>query len=185
MATEDKYDRQIRIWGSDGQAKLNNSSVICLGLSPAGTETLKNLVLPGIGEIVIVTDQKVEKRDLGRNFFVDPEDIGKPLGDVCLANLLEMNPDVKGTFILQSPESYFKENSEKLKKFNLIIIDQKNFDFCREVSKYCVKENIALAVLKTNGFIAYLRLFTNCYTSNLFFLTFQLARQKRTAKNQI
>ena len=84
MATEDKYDRQIRIWGADGQSKLNKSSVICLGLSPAGTETLKNLVLPGIGEIVVVTDQKVENRDLGRNFFVDPESIGRPLGEICL-----------------------------------------------------------------------------------------------------
>ena len=49
-----------------------------------------------------------------------------------------MNPDVKGQSIVESPETYFKENLEKLKKFKLIIVDQKNFDFCIEVSKFCV-----------------------------------------------
>lgn len=79
MATDDKYDRQIRIWGADGQRRLNTSSVLCLGISAAGTETLKNLVLPGIGFIRIVSDQLVQERDFHRNFFVDPESLGASL----------------------------------------------------------------------------------------------------------
>ena len=41
-----------------------------LGVSSAGTETLKNLVLPGAGSFVIVDDAKVTARDTGNDFFV-------------------------------------------------------------------------------------------------------------------
>jgi NEDD8-activating enzyme E1 regulatory subunit len=69
-----------------------------LGISAAGTESLKNLVLPGIGFIRIVSDALVEPRDFSRNFFVDPESEGKNIAEEVLTNLLEMNPDVKGDF---------------------------------------------------------------------------------------
>ena len=44
-----------------------------LGTSSAGTETLKNLVLPGFGHITVVDDKRVEARDLGHDFFVTEE----------------------------------------------------------------------------------------------------------------
>jgi len=49
-----------------------------LGTSSAGTETLKNLVLPGFGNITIVDDKRVEARDLGHDFFVTAEQVGQP-----------------------------------------------------------------------------------------------------------
>ena len=60
MATNDKYDRQLRLWGSHGQRKLGQGKCIMLGTSSAGSETLKNLVLPGFGNITIVDDKLVE-----------------------------------------------------------------------------------------------------------------------------
>lgn len=47
-----------------------------LGTSSAGSETLKNLVLPGFGNITIVDDKLVEQRDLGNDFFVTNEHVG-------------------------------------------------------------------------------------------------------------
>ena len=70
MATKDKYDRQTRLWGSNGQRLLGEATIIMLGTSSAGTETLKNLVLPGAGHFLIVDDKKVTNRDLGNDFFV-------------------------------------------------------------------------------------------------------------------
>ena len=54
MASNDKYDRQIRLWGSHGQKILSNSNVLLLGASSSGTETLKNLILPAIGRFTVV-----------------------------------------------------------------------------------------------------------------------------------
>jgi len=93
MATNDKYDRQLRLWGAHGQRALGEGKCIMLGTSSAGTETLKNLVLPGFGNILIVDDKKVEARDLGHDFFVTTESIGFAKAQVILNLLLEMNPD--------------------------------------------------------------------------------------------
>jgi hypothetical protein len=44
---EVKYDRQLRLWSSNGQAALENARLCFINASAAGTEILKNLVLPG------------------------------------------------------------------------------------------------------------------------------------------
>lgn len=127
MATDNKYDRQIRIWGTEGQHKLNTSTVLSLGITASGTETLKNMVLPGIGFIRIVSDAVVEARDFHRNFFVEPGTEGKNLAEEVLNNLLEMNPDVKGGFCPKSVESYIVEDLEEVKAASLIIVDGQTF----------------------------------------------------------
>ena len=51
MSSEQKqkrYDRQLRLWGEHGQAAMEECSICLLNGSATGTETLKNLVLPGV-----------------------------------------------------------------------------------------------------------------------------------------
>ncbi len=55
----DKYDRQVRIWGTKGQKKLSHAKVAIIGCSGASIEAAKNLILPGIGRVDILDDQKV------------------------------------------------------------------------------------------------------------------------------
>ena len=38
MATQDKYDRQLRLWGAAGQRALGNTLVVLVGSSACGTE---------------------------------------------------------------------------------------------------------------------------------------------------
>jgi len=56
MATTDKYDRQLRLWGASGQRALGETLVVLVGSSACGAETLKNLVLPGVGSILVLDD---------------------------------------------------------------------------------------------------------------------------------
>lgn len=56
MATTDKYDRQLRLWGASGQRALGSTLVVLVGSSACGTETLKNLVLPGVGSFLVLDD---------------------------------------------------------------------------------------------------------------------------------
>jgi NEDD8-activating enzyme E1 regulatory subunit len=64
-----------------------------LGCTSAGTETLKNLILPGIGRYTIVDDHRVTMRDCGNDFFVTEKDIGQPKSKVVCGLLGELNPD--------------------------------------------------------------------------------------------
>ncbi len=95
MASTNKYDRQLRLWGAKGQAALGAARVCLLGAGPTGTETLKNLVLPGIGHIVVVDGARVAANDLGNNFFVTPDRVGQPRARV--RSLLEMGDPSGGS----------------------------------------------------------------------------------------
>ncbi len=184
MATQDKYDRQLRMWGSDGQYKLNHSKILCLGLTSTGTEALKGLVLPGIGFFRIVTDAKVTERDLGRNFFLRPESVGKNLAKEALENLLELNPDVKGDCIVQDPIKYFETNSEQIKKeFSLIICDGLQYDTTIKICDFCNSEDKKFCSVRTFGQIGYIRIFEKCFSSN--FTLIQLSNQSKMERNGI
>jgi NEDD8-activating enzyme E1 regulatory subunit len=101
MATTDKYDRQLRLWGASGQRALGETCVVLLRATAAGTETCKNLVLPGIGALYIVDDHAVIGDQYMSNFFLTKTDAdaGKGRAQNALENLLELNPDVQGSYL--------------------------------------------------------------------------------------
>ena len=61
-----------------------------------GIETLKNLVLPGVGQFTILDSATVQEEDLGVNFFLSEDSLGKLRGEETTKYLEELNPDVKG-----------------------------------------------------------------------------------------
>lgn len=107
---ERKYDRQLRLWAASGQQALEESRVLLVnsdgswgkqdtGVSGVvGVETLKNLVLPGIGGFTIVDPALVTESDLGVNFFLEEESLGKSRAEETCRLLRELNPDVDGSF---------------------------------------------------------------------------------------
>ncbi|EFE39148.1 hypothetical protein TRV_06195 [Trichophyton verrucosum HKI 0517] len=88
-AKERKYDRQLRLWAASGQQALESSRVLLINsdgpvdsdgselTGVLGVETLKNLVLPGIGGFTIVDPATVSEVDLGVNFFLSEDSLGK------------------------------------------------------------------------------------------------------------
>ncbi|KAK2776914.1 ubiquitin-like activating enzyme [Colletotrichum kahawae] len=103
---EKKYDRQLRLWAASGQAALESANVLLVnsGSGTVGVETLKNLVLPGIGKFTIADDTTVTKADLGVNFFLDESSLGKSRAQCCTELLLELNPEVEGDWHPQNSE---------------------------------------------------------------------------------
>jgi NEDD8-activating enzyme E1 regulatory subunit len=111
MASTNKYDRQVRLWGSHGQKLLSESRILCLGASGAASETLKNLILPQIESFTIVDDAIVTDRDRGQNFFFLKEDVGKSAAERMCINLEELNgEDVKGYFKNENISEFIKSS---------------------------------------------------------------------------
>jgi NEDD8-activating enzyme E1 regulatory subunit len=112
---EKKYDRQLRLWGANGQQALEEAHVLLvnpsltntddqpagahLGTGVVGVEALKNVILPGVGNYTIVDDATVSDADLGINFFLEEESLGKSRAAETCKLLQELNPDVNGNFI--------------------------------------------------------------------------------------
>ena len=97
-AKEKKYDRQLRLWAAKGQEALENAKLLLLNSGPGvvGVEALKNLILPGVGSFTIVDEAVVEESDLGVNFFLEEDSLGKSRAEECLRLLTELNPEVQG-----------------------------------------------------------------------------------------
>jgi amyloid beta precursor protein binding protein 1 len=105
MATADKYDRQLRLWGAGGQRRLMQSHILLVNADAVGTETLKNLVLPGVGKFTILDNKLLTPQDSSANFFQPEIYIGKLRGDVSRDTLCEMNPDVQGFSLISTLEA--------------------------------------------------------------------------------
>ncbi|TBU26012.1 hypothetical protein BD309DRAFT_749915 [Dichomitus squalens] len=93
--TEDEaavYDRQIRLWGLEAQQRMRNATILVVQLKGVATEAIKNIVLAGIGKLIVVDSDDVAEEDLGAGFFYRDEDIGKKRVDAAKARIESLNP---------------------------------------------------------------------------------------------
>jgi NEDD8-activating enzyme E1 regulatory subunit len=123
-STQNRYDRQIRLWGAHGQARLESSKLCVLGAGPICTEALKNLVLGGIYSFMIVDNKNVSQEDLRNNFFFDPGSLGKGRAEATCSLLRRLNDAVRGTFSDRSVDDIIKNSPEFLKDFSLVLVAQ-------------------------------------------------------------
>ena len=100
---EKRYDRQLRLWGATGQQALEESHILLINSGPGvtGVETLKNLVLPGVGQFTIQDSTVVTETDLGVNFFLEEKSLNSYRAVECCRLLEELNPDVKSHSITE------------------------------------------------------------------------------------
>ena len=66
-----RYDRQMRLWGENGQKLLSSAKILVLDSGATSAEAAKNLILGGISQLTMCDSPKrlVEERDLGNNFM--------------------------------------------------------------------------------------------------------------------
>ncbi|KAJ1727245.1 hypothetical protein LPJ61_004678, partial [Coemansia biformis] len=157
-----RYDRQLRLWQKDGQAALEAARVVVFGSSTLASESLKNLVLPGVGDFVVVDDALVCEHDARTNFFVRAEDVGRPRAERIVENLSELNPDVGGQAVVRAPASVVgpdaaPEDAALLDGASLVIACAQPEPVVRALSERCWAAGIPLLAATSMGFLAELR----------------------------
>lgn len=153
-----KYDRQLRIWGDQGQAALEKSSICLLNCGPTGSETLKNLVLGGIGSITVVDGSKVELGDLGNNFLVDESSLGKSKAKCVCSFLQELNDAVKAKYVEESPETLIETNPSFFSQFTLVVATQLMENSMIKLDRICREANVILIFARSYGLTGFVRI---------------------------
>ncbi|KAK1975852.1 ThiF family protein [Colletotrichum cereale] len=159
---EKKYDRQLRLWAASGQAALESANLLLVnsGSGTVGVETLKNLVLPGIGKFTIADDAVVDEADLGVNFFLDESHLGKSRAQSCTELLLELNPEVQGDWYPQNSETLNLQHVlDSATPFTMILYTlptkPKNI---QAIQSYSREHNTPLIAIHSAGFYSYFRI---------------------------
>lgn len=160
---ERKYDRQLRLWAASGQAALESCNILLVnsGAGTVGVETLKNLVLPGIGQFTIADDAVVQDSDLGINFFLDESCRGKSRAECCADLLVELNPDVRGDWWPKDKDSQrFEDLLNGPQIFSMILyslpIDPARLSL---IESYSRQHHTPLMAVHSAGFYSYFQVF--------------------------
>lgn len=71
------YDRQLRLWGFKAQEHIRRADVLLVSMRALANEVAKNLVLTGINSLTVVDPERVRAEDLGAQFLLTEDDVGK------------------------------------------------------------------------------------------------------------
>jgi ubiquitin-like 1-activating enzyme E1 A len=130
---QQRYDRQIRVWGAEAQSRIQTSKVLVCGLSKLNIEVTKNIILAGMS-VTIQDSGVVTEDDLSCNFFVDEGDLGKDMALAVLPRVKELNPfatiQSETKQIQELPDSYFAQ-------FNVILITNCTESEAIRINKIC------------------------------------------------
>jgi len=153
-----RYDRQLRLWGDHGQTALERASVCLINATATGTEILKSLVLPGMGNFTILDCGVVSGEDAGSNFFLTSDSIGQARGEVATRLLLEMNHEVRGETRQESVEEVLVEDPDFFANFSMVIACGLSEKSLLLLSSKLEKSKIPLLLVRTSGFFGYIRI---------------------------
>ena len=152
-----RYSKQIMLPQIDieGQQKINDSTILIIGMGGLGSPTALYLAAAGVGHIVIADFDQVELSNLQRQIIHSTSDIGDDKVNSAKAKLLELNPNIKVTV---ANEIIHSDNLASLIKDVDVVLDgTDNFESRFEINKACVechKPLISAAVIRFEGQIS-------------------------------
>jgi adenylyltransferase/sulfurtransferase len=91
-----RYSRHLIIpdVGVDGQKRLKNARVLCVGAGGLGSPALMYLAAAGVGTLGIVEFDTVDESNLQRQIIHGQSDVGRPKAESAAASIREINPYV-------------------------------------------------------------------------------------------
>ena len=85
------YSRQLYVLGHEAMRRMQQSTVLIVGLKGLGVEIAKNVVLGGVKSLTLHDPKPVQLSDLSAQFFLREDDVGKPRASVTAPRLAELN----------------------------------------------------------------------------------------------
>lgn len=115
-----RYDRQIRLFGAEGQKRLKEARAFIAGAGGLGSPISIYLAAAGVGEIVIADRDTVELSNLNRQILHWEKDVDKSKASSAQEKLLAMNSDIRVEAV---SDSLNDDNILELARGSDLIID--------------------------------------------------------------
>jgi len=138
--------------GMDGQLKLKNAKVLCIGAGGLGSPLLLYLGAAGVGRLGIVDFDIVDFTNLQRQVIHGTADVGRSKLESAQATIREINPHVE---VVGYDARLTSENAlELFRDFDIIVDGTDNFPTRYLVNDACVllgKPNVYGSIFRFEG----------------------------------
>ena len=138
--------------GMEGQLKLKQAKVLCIGTGGLGAPLGLYLAAAGVGRIGLVDFDTVDLTNLQRQILFDTNDIGRPKIEAATNRLRNLNPDIQ---IDNFETRLTSENAlDILKNYDIVVDGTDNFPTRYLVNDACVilgKPNVYGSIFRFEG----------------------------------
>ena len=138
--------------GMDGQLKLKQAKVLCIGTGGLGAPLGLYLAAAGVGRIGLVDFDVVDTTNLQRQVLFGSADVGRPKIEAAASRLRDLNPDIQ----IDTFETHLTSGNalDILKDYDIIVDGTDNFPTRYLVNDACVllgKPNVYGSIFRFEG----------------------------------
>jgi hypothetical protein len=92
---DERYDRQVRAFGPEGQAALRHAYVALVGAGGTGSIIAQELAHLGVGRMLVVDHDVVDTSNLNRLLGATLSDVGRPKAQIAHSAVKAINPNAQ------------------------------------------------------------------------------------------
>lgn len=150
---ESLYSRQLYVLGHEAMKRMGSSNILVVGLKGLGVEIAKNIALAGVKSLTLFDPQPVAIADLSAQFFLHPEDVGKPRAEVTAPRVAELNAY---TPVSVHQSQSLVDDLAQLTKYQVVVLTTLSLKDQVTISDYCHQNGIYVVVADTFGLFGYI-----------------------------
>ncbi|KAE9964230.1 E1 ubiquitin-activating protein [Venturia inaequalis] len=145
---ESLYSRQLYVLGHEAMKRMGLSDILIVGLRGLGVEIAKNIALAGVKSLTLYDPKPATISDLSAQFFLFPEDVGKPRAKVTVPRVSELNPY---TPVREHPSSDITSDLGQLKDYKVVVLTDTSLKDQLTIAEYCHANGIYVVIADTFG----------------------------------
>jgi sulfur-carrier protein adenylyltransferase/sulfurtransferase len=150
----ERYSRHLIMpeVGVEGQLKLKQAKVLCIGTGGLGAPLGLYLAAAGVGRIGLVDFDRVDDSNLQRQILFSTTDVGRPKIEAAADRLHGLNPEIK----IDTFDTHLSSDNalEILKDYDIVVDGTDNFPTRYLVNDACVllkKPNVYGSIFRFEG----------------------------------
>ncbi|KAL1957404.1 hypothetical protein VTO42DRAFT_6084 [Malbranchea cinnamomea] len=147
------YSRQLYVLGHEAMKRMGSSNVLIVGLKGLGTEIAKNIALAGVKSLSIYDPSPVAISDLSSQFFLHPDDVGKPRDEVTAPRVAELN---SYTPVYVHKAQNLTDDLSQLNKYQVVVLTNTPLKDQLTIADYCHNNEIYIVITDTFGLFGYI-----------------------------
>ncbi|KAL8692722.1 MAG: hypothetical protein Q9218_002311 [Villophora microphyllina] len=145
---ESLYSRQLYVLGHEAMKRMGSSHVLIAGMRGLGVEIAKNIALAGVKTLTLFDTEPAAISDLSSQFFLHPDDIGKPRAAVTAPRVAELNAY---TPVSVHPSESLTGNLDDLRQYQVIVLTGTSIKDQLTISEFAHQNGIFVVITDIYG----------------------------------